>query len=378
MASTVLTGAGSCGCAGHADSEPSIVIEALTAATFTLGGVNRRILTLLVALIPILAFGALVSIVTVPYVSLGPGPTFDTLGEVEGKEVVDIEGTEVHPTTGHLNMTTVSQRDQLTLGQALALWMSGREQLVPRDLVYPPEKSKDEVDEANTSDFRQSEDSAEYAALQYLKYPMAVKVDSVNDDGPSKGKLADGDAIDAVNGKPVANLEEFQALLEDTKPGDTVAIDYRRKDGSLGLATVTLGSSPDRDNGYLGIGVLDAPWAPFSIQFNLANVGGPSAGLMFSLAVVDKLTTGELNDGKSVAGTGTITGDGKVGPIGGITHKMLAAKEAGATVFLVPADNCAEAVTAHEDGLELVKVDTLASAVDSLKTLSAGGERPHC
>ena len=104
---------------------------------------------MLVALVPIVAFGVLLAVVTVPYVSLGPGPTFDTLGEVDGKKVVDIEGTDVHPTTGHLNMTTVSQRDDLTLGQALTLWMSGREQLVPRDLVYPPDKSKDEIDKAN-------------------------------------------------------------------------------------------------------------------------------------------------------------------------------------------------------------------------------------
>src|SRR6478735_12716233 len=103
---------------------------------------------------PIVAFGVLLSAVTVPFVSLGPGPTFDTLGEVEGKEVVDIEGTDVHPTTGHLNMTTVSQSDGLTLGQALALWMSGNEQLLPRDLVYPPDKSKDQVDKANNADFK--------------------------------------------------------------------------------------------------------------------------------------------------------------------------------------------------------------------------------
>jgi Lon-like protease len=343
-----------------------------------LGGVNRRILTLLVALVPIVAFGVLLSLVTVPYVSLGPGPTFDTLGEVEGKEVVDIEGTEVHPTSGHLSMTTVSQRDDLTLGQAMTLWMSGREQLVPRDLVYPPDKSRDEIDEANTTDFRQSEDSAEYAALLFLKYPMAVSVESVNEDGPSAGKLVDGDAIDGVNGKPVVNLDEFQALIKDTKPGDTVAIDYRRKNGDMGEATITLGKHPERDQGYLGIGVLDAPWAPFSIDFNLANVGGPSAGLVFSLAVVDKLTTGDLNDGKFIAGTGTITGDGKVGPIGGITHKMVAAREAGASIFLVPADNCEEAKTAHQDGLELVRVEDLDQAVAALKTLSAGGERTRC
>ncbi|OBI74541.1 PDZ domain-containing protein [Mycobacterium sp. E740] len=339
---------------------------------------NRRNLTLLVALVPILVFGVLVSAVTVPFVSLGPGPTFNTLGEVDGKQVVDIEGTDVYPTSGHLNMTTVSQRDQLTLGQAMALWLSGREQLVPRDLVYPPDKTREEVDEANTTDFRQSERSAEYAALQFLKYPMAVTVESVNDDGPSAGKLQAGDAIDGVNGKPVATLEEFQALLKDTKPGDTVELDYRRKDGPLGTATITLGKHPERDQGYLGVGVLDAPWAPFAVNFNLANIGGPSAGLMFSLAVVDKLTPGDLSDGQFVAGSGTISGDGKVGSIGGITHKTLSAREAGATVFLVPADNCEEAKSEPPDGLELVKVDTLAQAVDALKTLSAGGERPHC
>ena len=340
--------------------------------------VNRRISTLLVALVPIVAFGVLLSLVTVPYVSLGPGPTFDTLGEVDGKQVVDIEGTEVHKTSGHLNMTTVSQRDDLTLGQALTLWMSGREQLVPRDLVYPPDKSKDEIDQANNADFKNSEDSAEYAALSFLKYPSAVTVANVSDPGPSVGKLQHGDAIDAVNGKPVANLEQFTALLKATKPGDKLVLDYRRKNSPAGVATVTLGSNPDRDYGYLGVGVLDAPWAPFSIDFNLANIGGPSAGLMFSLAVVDKLTTGDLNDGKFVAGTGTIDSEGKVGSIGGITHKILAAHEAGATVFLVPADNCDEAKTAHEDGLQLVKVDNLVQAVDALHALSAGGEPPRC
>ena len=184
---------------------------------------------MVVALVPIVAFGILLSAVTVPFVALGPGPTFDTLGEVDGKEVVDIKGTQVHPTAGHLNMTTVSQSDGITLGQALALWMSGRDQLVPRDLVYPPDKSKDEIDEENNSDFQRSEDNAEYAALSYLKYPMAVTVENVTDPGPSAGKLQDGDAIDYVNNKPVANLDEFTALLKTTKPGDQLVIDYRRK-----------------------------------------------------------------------------------------------------------------------------------------------------
>ena len=342
------------------------------------GGANRRVLTLVVALVPIVVFGLLMTVVTVPFVALGPGPTFDTLGEVEGKEVVDIQGTEVKPTSGHLNMTTVAQSDGISLGQALQLWMSGNEQLVPRDLVYPPDKSRDEIDEDNAGDFKRSEDSAEYAALSYLKYPQAVTVQNVTDPGPSFGKLEDGDAIDMVDDKPVANLDEFTALLKKTKPGDQLVLDYRRKDKTLGTATITLGKNPDRDYGYLGVGVVNAPWAPFTIDFNLANIGGPSAGLMFSLAVVDKLTTGDLNGGKFVAGTGTITSEGKVGPIGGITHKMYAAREAGATVFLVPADNCDEAKSAHDADLKLIRVENLTGAIDGLKSYSAGGEPPSC
>ena len=339
---------------------------------------NRRISTLLVALAPIVAFGVLLALVTVPYVSLGPGPTFDTLGEVEGKEVVEIEGTEVQPTTGHLNMTTVSQRDNLTLGQALTLWVSGREQLVPRDLVYPPDRSKDEIDEANNQEFKRSEDSAEYAALGYLKYAPAVTVETVSKDGASKGKLNEGDAIDGVDGVPVTSLDQFQSIMEKTKPDQEVVLDFRRKNAAPGVTTIKLRSNPDKPHGYLGIGVVEAPWAPFTIDFNLANIGGPSAGLVFSLAVIDKLTTGELSGSKFVAGTGTIDADGKVGSIGGITHKIVAAQEAGATVFLVPADNCEEAKSAHEDGIDLVKVANLGDAVDALNALSAGGEAPRC
>lgn len=332
----------------------------------------------MVALVPIVVFGVLLAVVTVPYVSLGPGPTFDTLGEVDGKQVVAIDGIPTKPTSGHLNMTTVSQRDGLTLGQALTLWISGREQLVPRDLVFPPDKSRDDVEKAQNADFKRSEDSAEYAALGFLKYPEALTVEKVTDPGPSAGKLQVGDAIDAVDGTPIPNVEAFTALLKKTKPGQEIVIDYRRKNAPPGTARITLGTNGDRDYGYLGIAVLDAPWAPFTIDFNLANIGGPSAGLMFSLAVIDKLTTGDLNGSKFIAGTGTISEDGKVGPIGGITHKMMAAQEAGATVFLVPAENCDEARTAKDDTMELVRVETLNQAVDSLHTLTSGGRPPSC
>nr|WP_308203264.1 PDZ domain-containing protein [Mycobacterium gordonae] len=353
-------------------------LNVAAAVPVRVSGVNRRILTLMVALVPIVVFGVLLAVVTVPFVSLGPGPTFDTLGEVDGKQVVQIEGTQTHPTTGHLNMTTVSQRDDLTLGEAMSLWISGQEQLVPRDLIYPPGKSRDEVDQANNADFKTSEDSAQYAALGYLKYPEAVTVASVTDPGPSAGKLKPGDAIDAVDRTPVANVEQFTSLLKKTKPGQVVTIDYRRKNEPAGIAEITLGTNKDRDYGFMGVAVLDAPWAPFTVDFNLANIGGPSAGLMFSLAVVDKLTTGDLAGSTFIAGTGTITVDGKVGPIGGITHKMAAARAAGASVFLVPAKNCYEAMSDIPSGLKLVKVETLGSAVDALHAMTSGGATPSC
>jgi PDZ domain-containing protein len=340
--------------------------------------VNRRILTLIVALVPIVVFGVLLAVVTVPYVSLGPGPAFDTLGEVDGKQVVDIKGTQTHPTSGHLDMTTVSQRDGLSLAEALTLWLSGQEQLMPRDLVYPPGQSREEIDKANDVDFKESEHSAEYAALGYLKYPQAVTVAAVNDPGPSVGKLQAGDSVQAVNGTPVATVEQFTSYLKNTKPGQPVTVDFRRKNAPPGVAQITLGSNKDRKYGFAGLSVMNAPWAPFVVDFNLANVGGPSAGLMFSLAVVDKLTTGNLAGSKFVAGTGTIKPDGTIGRIGGIVHKMTAARDAGATVFLVPAENCYEATSGKLHGLQLVKVDNLGGAVNALHAVTSGGQPPSC
>lgn len=338
---------------------------------------NRRILTLMVALVPVIVFGVLLAAVTVPYVSLGPGPTFDTLGEVDGRQVVDIEGTKTYPTTGHLNMTTVSQRDDLRLGEALTLWLSGQEQLMPRELVYPPGQSREDIDKANNAEFSQSEDNAGYAALGYLKYPRAATVMEVQKPGPSVGKLQAGDVLDAIDGKRAANGEQVTSLLKKTKPGQQVVIDYRRKNVP-GTARITLGQNKDRSYGFMGMMMADQPVAPFQINFNLANVGGPSAGLMFSLAVVDKLTTGSLVGSNFVAGTGTIKSDGTVGPIGGIVHKMVAARAAGASVFLVPAKNCYEAGSDRLSGLRLIKVENLGQAVDALHTLTSGGQPPSC
>ncbi|WP_280347069.1 YlbL family protein [Nocardia neocaledoniensis] len=339
---------------------------------------NRRILTLIVALVPVLVLGVVGSVVTVPFVALGPGPTFDTLGEVEGKQVVDVTGAPLDPTTGQLNMTTVSVRDGLNLFEAFGYWASGEHGLVPRSEVYPPGVSREEIDKSNEQDFKDSESDAEVAALHHLKLPTVVLVRSLGDDGPAKEVLQVGDELISVDGIPVTAPKDVVDIVATKAPGDTIAVTYRRGDTQQSTP-ITLGTRPDDSaKAYLGITPGEGGRPPLRVEFNLADIGGPSAGLMFSLALIDKLSPGELNGGRFVAGTGTIDQEGKVGPIGGIQYKMIAARAAGAETFLVPADNCNEARQRAPEGLRLVKVDTLDSAITGLADIDAGREPVSC
>ncbi|MGW0249999.1 YlbL family protein [Nocardia goodfellowii] len=339
---------------------------------------NRRIWTLLAALVPVLVLGVLGTVITVPYVALGPGPTFNTLGEVDGKQVVDVRGTEVDPTTGHLNMTTVSVRDGLNLFEAFGFWASGEHGLVPRAEVYPPGVPREEIDKSNQQDFKDSEGNAEVAALHYLKLPTVVLVRKVGDEGPAKDILRPGDEIVSINGTPIATPQDVVTAVSSQTPGSKLTIALRR-DNAEQTVEITLAARPDDPaKGYLGVTPAEGARPPVQVTFNLADIGGPSAGLMFSLALIDKLSPGELDGGKFVAGTGTIDQDGKVGPIGGIQYKMMAAREAGAETFLVPAANCNEARARTPDGLRLVKVENLDGAVQSLADINAGREPVSC
>ncbi|WP_227996200.1 YlbL family protein [Nocardia australiensis] len=339
---------------------------------------NRRILTLVAALIPVLVLGAAGSVFTVPFVALGPGPTFNTLGEVEGKQVVDVRGAALDPTTGHLNMTTVSVRDGLNIFEAFGFWVSGEHGLVPRAEVYPPGVPREEIDKSNQQDFKDSEGNAEVAALHFLNLPTVVLVHNVADEGPARDVLAAGDELVSINGAPVAAPKDVVTAVSASPPGSQIHVVYRR-DNSEQAADITLAARPDDPNkGYLGLTPTEGARPPMAVTFNLADIGGPSAGLMFSLALIDKLSPGELNGGKFVAGTGTIDQDGKVGPIGGIQYKMMAARDAGAETFMVPAANCNEAKQRTPDGLHLVKVENLDDAVRSLGDINAGRSTVGC
>ncbi len=324
-----------------------------------------------------MVLGVLGGVATVPYVALGPGPTFDALGQVDGTTVVKIEGEQIYPTTGQLNMTTVSVVDGVTLFGALGFWFSGRNALVPRDEIFPPDQTAEETQQRNAALFEDSETSAETAALRYLGYPSPV-VETVADDGAARNSLQPGDELVRIDGSAVGSTQEVLDALSGRASGERVEVAYRRGDLPGEVVTITLLPGPDPGRGYLGVTVTDHPDVDFEIMISLADVGGPSAGLIFAMSIVDKLTPGPLTGGRFVAGTGQITPTGEVQPIGGIPFKMLKAKEAGAAVFLVPAENCAEAAGNAPEGLRLVKVASLDDAVRGLTALQAGMEPAGC
>jgi PDZ domain-containing protein len=228
-----------------------------------------------------------------------------------------------------------------------------------------------------------SQDSAVVAALTELGYdvPDSVVVHSVTKGAPAEGHLRAGDVITAVNGTAVEDATEVSALLQDVEPGQPARFTVRRDGRVTQVQSPTTAAPGDPSRTMVGITIADDPRLPFHVSISLGQrIGGPSAGLMFSLAIVDKLTPGALTGGEHIAGTGTITMDGQVGPIGGIGQKIAGADNAGASVFLVPSANCPEARKAQSNDLTLVRVPTLESAVDAIGRLAHDPEAsvPSC
>ncbi|MFG1948084.1 PDZ domain-containing protein [Nonomuraea sp. NPDC048826] len=343
---------------------------------------SRRALTLLVSGFLVLALGIVGAVVDVPYVVLSPGPTENTIGEIDKQPVIKITGRQTYPTSGALRLVTVAYQggptSQIDLLTALRGWIDPTIAVVPQETIFAPDRSQKEVEEENTIEMTNSQDDATAAALNELKIPYetVITVASTMKGKPADGKIQKGDRIISVDGKPVTKTDEVGEAVRARKPGDQVTFGVTRGGQELDvtLSTVAAGGEP-----IVGINMQPGYKFPFEVDINVGEVGGPSAGLMFSLGIVDKLTEGQLTGGKQVAGTGTIKPDGKVGPIGGIAQKMVGARNAGATIFLTPANNCAEAMKAVPDGLRLVKAETLHGAKLALEALVSGkGEVPAC
>ncbi|MBO0839229.1 MAG: PDZ domain-containing protein [Sciscionella sp.] len=329
----------------------------------------------------VIVLGLIGALVKVPYVAIGPGPTTNTLGKVGNTDVVSIDGTQVHQPNGQLRMTTVSLTDSVTLFGALGLWLSGSEALAPREEYYQPGQTDQQVEQQNVEQFQQSQSSAEISALRYLHYPMRALAKDVTVGGPSDKIIKPGDQFIDVNGTTINDELDVRSALTHTTPGQTVPVTLRTGNDAPRTVHIKLGKNTQdtsQKQGFLGITTTDKAQVPFTIKINVPDVGGPSAGLMFALTIIDKLTDDDLAGGKTVAGTGEIDEVGDVAPIGGIPFKLIAARDAGATVFLVPADNCAEAKSKVPAGLQLVKVASLDAAVHDLQDLKAGKQVPSC
>jgi PDZ domain-containing protein len=329
--------------------------------------------------------------IPVPYVMTSPGPVFNTVGEVNDIELISISGTQTYPTEGELDFTTVSEfggpQEGLDMFQAIWGWISPDRRVVPRESVYPEGETEAENTARNVEAFNTSQSYAIAAAMNYLEQPVneQVIVTSVGIDAPAKDKLRAGDEVLAVDGAVITTPEQVVDAVRSKPIGTDLNFSIMRSGSKLEIV-VTSSARPDdpateQDEAtipYVGVGVDVNYSAEFDIKFGVTGVGGPSAGTMFAIGIIDKLTPGALTQGKIIAGTGTIDPDGNVGEIGGIQQKLIGARDAGAVLFLAPEDNCDEVVGHIPDGLTVAAVASLEDAMDEIDSFINGDQVNVC
>lgn len=326
-----------------------------------------------------LAASALIAVLTVlpaAYAIGGAGPTFDTLGEVDGEPLVTIEGAPTYDSTGELRLTTVSVSragsQPFTLGRVLAGWASPRQYVVPEEQVFGTPDQEQQVEEQAQVDWVTSQESATVSALEALgvEVPATLTVKGTAPESHADGLLLEDDVIVAVDGEDVASFTALADAVGSRAPGDPIEVTVLRDDAEVTETFATI----DDGTGASVIGVYVDPRfdLPVDVSVAIDSVGGPSAGLMFSLGIMDKLTPEDELNGALIAGTGTMSAAGDVGPIGGIRMKMYGALDDGADWFLAPVENCADVRGNIPAGLTVVAVDTLDQAYDAIVRIGQG------
>lgn len=330
-------------------------------------------------------FGSLLVawLVQVPYVALTPGPTYNTLGSLGGKPIIQVIGHRRFAAAGHLNMVTVSYEGgpgavpPFNIFSAIAAWLSPHDAVVPQSELFPPGQSQQQVIKQDTEEMVNSQQTATAAAMCQLgiKFGVINRVTKTISGLPASGKLRSGDVIKTVDGKPVTCRASAASMIRSRPAGSHLVLAIARAGQTRKVSITTVKSQGEP---VVGVNVAVSFSFPFQVKISIGNIGGPSAGMMFALAIIDKITPGNLTGGKFIAGTGEIEVGGMVDPIGGIQQKMAAARAAGATIFLVPAANCPDTVGAVPPGLRLIKVSTLSGAVAALNALKHGRPVPSC
>lgn len=312
-----------------------------------------------------------------PYVLVEPGTPNDTLGKVKGKPLLEITGTDTFPTNGKLNLTSIwvtSPDSRLQAFELIRAWVDGERSVQPREVFYPKGTDPKTVTKENVAEMRTSQLSAQLATLKYLGIPYTQKliIKDFLPESPNKQLLKKEDEVISFAGKKIRSSDQLKSLIAKTnlKKVDLGVI----RDGQELTIPITIGSkasdgvegSTASKRNFIGVYITEDYDLPFTVKINLKNIGGPSAGLIFTLAMIEKLTKEDLVRGRNIAGTGTITPDGTVGPIGGIEEKLIGAAREGATLFIAPAFNCPE-IRHTPRGLQVVPVDTLSEALAVLR-----------
>lgn len=314
--------------------------------------------------------------IPLPYVIIEPGEPQNILGKVEkgsSKRLIEITGAKIFPTTGKLNLTSiyVSSPEAKIFGfDVVTAWVDGERSVQPREVFFPKGVSGKEVDQQNALDMRQSQEHAKVSALNYLGYktPEKIVISAITKESPNNETLKNGDEIIKLNGVQLASAADFKkqlaAISVAKTSSDKMQLTILRKSEEKAFTVSTYKLSTKQK--VLGLMVESKYKYPFTIKISLKDVGGPSAGLMFSLGIIEKLRSENLTRGRNISGTGTIDAFGNIGPIGGIEEKLIGAARAGSKLFLAPALNCDD-IHHIPKGLQVVAVETLVEAVAALK-----------
>jgi PDZ domain-containing protein len=302
-----------------------------------------------------------VSMVRIPYYVISPGPARDVTS------LIHIDERTVYPADGSLLLTAVNLR-QANLYAALEAWIDPAKSVVPeRDILGPGETEEEQSERARSEMDTSKIDAAVVALTEYAGYPEShgrgVLVESVLAGTPADGKLFTGDVILALDGVRVDDPEDLADRIRTAGQGNPLSF---RVEAAEEVHTVEIASAVVPGIDYPIVGITSVHNFPFPLSIESADIGGPSAGLMWTLGLVELLAPDDLTKGRVVAGTGQIFPDGQVGPIGGIEEKVVAAERAGATIFFVPMENAAGA-TAVADDMAIVAVSTFSEAVTYLE-----------
>jgi PDZ domain-containing protein len=307
-----------------------------------------------------------------PYVIGSPGPTFNVLGKTGDKQVISVSGTKTYPVSGELDALTVQQIGEPGKEPSwFQVWLASMDSsmsIIPMSEAYPPGVKSSQIFAEDAARMQASHQDAQAAALNYLgvKFTSRVYVVSMMTDSAAAGVIKPGDFINSVNGLDVADTDLLREKVQAWDEKEPLRIGVTSK-GESKVVEVT----PKEVDGrfFVGVYVGYKYEFPFKIDVDLGSVGGPSAGSIFALGMIDRLTPGQLLGDSHVAGTGTIQPNGQVGPIGGIVQKMHGAKKAGATIFLAPSENCADAVGKIPNGIRVYSIRQLKDAVELLTAI---------